>query len=88
MEGRSRFPEILMDKVRSANFDGRSMVDTSRSILIVDYTDEEYENEFFDVFNLIVDEGGERCVDYNEIEALYKNSFLNALAAFRSFYGI
>lgn len=88
MEGRARFPDLLINKVRSESFDGRSMVDTCKSILQVDYNDEEYENYFFGVFNLLVDEGSERGADYNKIEALYKNSFLEALVAFRSFYDI
>ena len=64
------------------------MVETSKSILRIDYNDDEYANDFFDVFNLLVDEGSERDVDYDEIEALYKNSFLNALSALRAFYSL
>ena len=70
------------------DFDGRSMTDVSRSILLVDYSDSEYDQDFFSVFNLILDEERESDANYREIEALYKNSFLSALSKFRAFFGI
>lgn len=88
MEDRSRFSDSLLDDIRRDNFDGRSIVNACRSILLVDYNDNEYGEDFFSTFNLIVDESSDKDVDYGAIEELYKEIFLSALSEFRAFYGI
>lgn len=88
MVDRSRFPDSLLTKLRSADFDGRLMTNVSREILLIDYSDNEYDRDFFSIFNLIVDEENDGNADYGEIEAVYKNSFLNAIAEFRAFFDI
>ncbi len=88
MEDRSRFSGISFDGLSCDDVNGKRMVDASRSILLVDYKDDEYSQEFFSTFNLIVDEAGDGGIDYGEIEALYKTSFINAISRFRDFYGV
>ena len=87
MVDKSRFSRSLLDQFDTASPNGRLMASVSKSVLLIDYTDEEYDKEFFSVFNLIVDEEGEG-VDPDELEKLYKNSFINAVTEFRRFFAI
>lgn len=88
MEGSSRFTEETLRRLRSDTFDGRSMIDTSRSILLAEYSDDEYNMDFFSIFNLLVDEGLSEEMNYFDIEKLYMDSFLSSILDFRKFFGV
>jgi hypothetical protein len=54
-----RFPASLLKVLSSLPHDGEQMIAISRAILMNDYQNDEYEQDMFSVFNLIVDESGE-----------------------------
>ncbi len=87
MEDKSRFSEDLINAINGSDIDGRSMVATSRLLLLVDYSDKEYDNDLFSVFNLIIDEHRDGAT-YNEIESLYKSSFIDSLLQFRKYFSL
>ena len=87
MEGESRFPDSLINAVRGKNFDGRSIVEISKLVLLENYTDVEYDQDFFNVFNIILDDDRDG-LDFNEIEAIYKKGFIDSLINFRDYFSI
>jgi hypothetical protein len=59
----ARFSEACLRAVNMLDVDGSAMVAVSRAILRNDYSDEDYEKEFFSIFILIDEETGNIVLD-------------------------
>lgn len=87
MEGENRFPISLITAVTDKNFDGQSIVAISRLLLSQNYNDIEYNQEFFNTFNIIIDDDCDG-VSFDEIEEIYKKGFVESLAKFKEYFSI
>ena len=63
MGDKSRFSDSHLKMVKSPNFDGGAMIALSRAILRNNYTDMEYNLDFFSIFILIDEESGYIILD-------------------------
>jgi hypothetical protein len=80
----SRFSEDLIFKISQDILDGDSMVELSKAILRYDFSDDEYMKEYFGLFNHIVDEGSDPTLSSQQIEHIYKDLFIEAIAKFKA----
>lgn len=82
-----RFPQSLIAAVHRKLFDGQAIVETCKLVLSQSYTDTEYDQLFFDVLNVILDDVQEG-VSFSDIENIYKDSFINSISEFRGYFSI
>lgn len=87
MGDEDRFSNRLREAVCSRHLDGQNMVEASKLILLIDYSDKEYDNELFTIFNILIDEERDG-LSFDKIEQIYKASFVKSLAEFRRLFSI
>ena len=87
MEDKNRFPASLREAVRNNHPSGEQIVQISKLILLEEYSDDEYDEDFFSTFNIILDDHRDG-VGYDEIERVYESSFSNAVDRFRRYFSI
>jgi hypothetical protein len=63
MEDKDRFSDNFFKALKLTPRDGEAMIAISRAILQNDYSNEEYENDFFSIFILIDEESGGIILD-------------------------
>lgn len=87
MEDKNRFSSLLRDAIHNKYLNGEKIVQTSRLILLEDYSDDEYNQNFFATFNAIIDDHRDG-VSYDDIDKAYKGSFSEAADQFKRYFSI